>query len=336
MSKKSGDVVCAVFCTVKNEGPYILEWVAWCRLVGFDRIFIAQNDSDDGTIELLECLHQFGVITYLDNSFERPQGGPPPSHQARAYRLFLEMAKSERIDWAMAIDIDEFVFVHSDGENIAQIKGLIDDDLEELRLNWRFLSDADERRFVDALVTTRFRYTKPLGNIAKFPTPVKTLFSVDNALHLGPHFPSEYASEPKDIRNGSGLSVQSRERVSITDPDACRFGYVAHYRTKDLESFLMKAKRGIPNVNAKEVYDRDYWQIANTANVYIEDLASQSASIGEEIRNLDEICDGSAKPLHDASVKRWKSSIKGLWQNPDYLAIARRIDPTFDPTQQSF
>lgn len=45
----------AAICTVKDEAPYILEWIAWHRLVGFDKIIIAQNSSTDGTVELLEA-----------------------------------------------------------------------------------------------------------------------------------------------------------------------------------------------------------------------------------------------------------------------------------------
>ena len=37
----------AIGAIVKNEGPYLLEWIAFHRVVGVDRFFIADNASTD-------------------------------------------------------------------------------------------------------------------------------------------------------------------------------------------------------------------------------------------------------------------------------------------------
>ena len=37
----------AIGAIFKNEGPYILEWIAFHRAVGVDRFFIADNASDE-------------------------------------------------------------------------------------------------------------------------------------------------------------------------------------------------------------------------------------------------------------------------------------------------
>ena len=50
--------------TAKNEGPYLLEWVAYHRMIGFDNILIFQNDSDDYTHETLRILDSLGVVQY--------------------------------------------------------------------------------------------------------------------------------------------------------------------------------------------------------------------------------------------------------------------------------
>ena len=39
---------------MKNEGPYILEWLAYHRIVGFEDFLIYTNDCEDGTTEILE------------------------------------------------------------------------------------------------------------------------------------------------------------------------------------------------------------------------------------------------------------------------------------------
>ena len=65
---------------VKNEGPYILEWVAHHRLCGFSRIQIYQNDSNDMTVQILRTLERIGAIEFHNNRHNKG------AHQMRAYR----------------------------------------------------------------------------------------------------------------------------------------------------------------------------------------------------------------------------------------------------------
>ena len=57
--------------TVKDEGPHILEWVAWHRLCGFDRIMVFQNGSTDLTQRSLRVMHHHGIIEYVPNETVR-------------------------------------------------------------------------------------------------------------------------------------------------------------------------------------------------------------------------------------------------------------------------
>ena len=50
---------------MKLEEPYIVEWVAWYRLLGFE-IVIADHGGDDGQSELLAKLDALGLITRID------------------------------------------------------------------------------------------------------------------------------------------------------------------------------------------------------------------------------------------------------------------------------
>lgn len=95
--------------TAKNEGPYIWEWVAHHMLVGFDNIIIFQNDSDDKTHEILTALDQAGVITYRYNRAKRG------FHQINAYRRSARQGAYQASDWAMALDLDEFLVVKTGG-----------------------------------------------------------------------------------------------------------------------------------------------------------------------------------------------------------------------------
>ena len=60
----SGNVI--VGC-MKNEAPYILEWVAHHRAVGFDNFLIYTNDCTDGTDAVLARLQDLGILQHRNN-----------------------------------------------------------------------------------------------------------------------------------------------------------------------------------------------------------------------------------------------------------------------------
>ena len=52
---------------MKNEGPFILEWLAWHRAVGVTDVVVFSNDCTDGTDRLLDRLHAMGELVHLPN-----------------------------------------------------------------------------------------------------------------------------------------------------------------------------------------------------------------------------------------------------------------------------
>ena len=56
--------ITAVTC-VKNEGPFLLEWIAFNRLIGVTDFLFYSNDCTDGTAELLDALAARGMLIHL-------------------------------------------------------------------------------------------------------------------------------------------------------------------------------------------------------------------------------------------------------------------------------
>src|SRR3954453_16875073 len=53
----------AVVACAKNEGIYLHEWVAYHTLIGFDQVFVYDNESTDGSDKLLKELEGHGLVT---------------------------------------------------------------------------------------------------------------------------------------------------------------------------------------------------------------------------------------------------------------------------------
>jgi hypothetical protein len=61
----------AIVTTMKNEGPFILEWIAYHRAIGVDDFLIYTNDCTDGTDTMLQMLMAKGLCQWRENPFAR-------------------------------------------------------------------------------------------------------------------------------------------------------------------------------------------------------------------------------------------------------------------------
>ena len=93
--------------TVKNEGPYLWEWVSYNKSIGFDNIVIFQNDSNDMTHGILHEMRSAGLISYFYNNAE------PNKHQIQAYSRATKTAAYQQSDWILALDLYEFLTINT-------------------------------------------------------------------------------------------------------------------------------------------------------------------------------------------------------------------------------
>ena len=92
----------AIGAIMKSEAPYIVEWVAWHRLNGFELI-IADNGGGDGQTELLARLDAAGLVKRVEARALRFKPQVP------AYNHILRHAAKAGIDILGFIDADEFL-----------------------------------------------------------------------------------------------------------------------------------------------------------------------------------------------------------------------------------
>ena len=103
LTHRSPRPVLALAAIVKNEGPYLLEWVAWHRLQGITTFFIADNGSDDGTTALLDAMARAGLVIHF-----RFVPAPGVAPQLPAYRRIIRRY-GHRAQWFAFFDADEFL-----------------------------------------------------------------------------------------------------------------------------------------------------------------------------------------------------------------------------------
>lgn len=147
LAKRPGRVLLS---SLRNEAPVLLEWVAYHRAIGFDRIVIAHNDCTDGSAELLAALEAIGWVTALDNP---TPAGEAPQRMAAARLMASGVLKGG--DWAIWLDLDEFLNIHVGDRTLDALLDRIGP-AKALLIPWRLFGDSGMGGLPTRFVTEAF------------------------------------------------------------------------------------------------------------------------------------------------------------------------------------
>lgn len=233
--------------SMRDEGPYALEFVAHHRAIGFDRIFVASNDCRDGTDLLLDALDRAGAITHF-----RSTVAPGEIPQHAAYAGMRRAHGLDRADWLMVLDADEFLDVTTGGGHVQDLTAAAGPSVDIVMLNARTFGTAAEQEWRPGLVTEQFVRRLPERHRAN--GPVKTLTrGLGRFRHIHNHSVMGYAGA-HDLTvmraDGSTFPIPPREkmwtRLRNVPVDEIRYGlaHYNHYAVKSLASFLLRQDRG--------------------------------------------------------------------------------------------
>ena len=128
LNGNSGNVI--VGC-MKNEAPYILEWIAYHRAIGIDSFLIYTNGCEDGTVEILDRLQAMGVLFHEDNNAWK--GNSPQQH---ALNRAVKHPLVVQAEWVTHIDIDEFINVRFGNGTLPEFIEQIGD-ATNVAMTWR-------------------------------------------------------------------------------------------------------------------------------------------------------------------------------------------------------
>lgn len=226
----------AVAAIFKNEGPYVLEWVAHYRLLGFDRIIVADNNSTDETTDILKKLDAAGIVTHLP--FPGEPGKPP---QIWSYlRMFLDYGNS--VDWMAFVDADEFIEPVPGTPGLSDWLAALPADVGAVALNWKVHGSAGRKAPGEGLVLERFptrarderginAIFKSICRCSAFDKPINAHF-----FKLNPGY--RYV-------DSSGQNLARAEKTGLSVKPVFKSFFVRHYITKSEEEFRnRKASRG--------------------------------------------------------------------------------------------
>jgi hypothetical protein len=213
--------ICASY---RWEGPYLREWVAFHRLMGVERFFLYDNDSDDEHLAALAPYVADGTVD-LRHWPEYPMG------QVKAYAHCLR-EHSQDARWIAFVDVDEFLFSPG-GRPLPEVLKRYER-WPGLGVNRVTFGTSGHETKPDGLVVES--YTRRL-EVPGMTASVKCI--VDPARTTRP-------LNPHTFEHTEGHAVDENERplqgtfAASTSSDVLR---VNHYYTKSDEELLLKYSR---------------------------------------------------------------------------------------------
>lgn len=220
----------SIAAILKNEQPYILEWLAYHMAIGINDFYIADNISTDGSSELLCQLDKLKIITRIEHPTEN---NTPP--QLSAYNKILSIVDKEK--WVAFIDADEFIHLSNFEEGLDKIKDLLQDESNgAISLNWAVYGSSHSILPDDGLVIERF--TKRAVEEHPVNKHYKSIVRVRDVIGTGltPHAFKINAEKKFIMPNG-----QKQEKVDgisdIVDWTGIRLN---HYVIKSRAEFINK------------------------------------------------------------------------------------------------
>ena len=293
-----------IFTCVRNEGPFLLEWVAFHRLAGFSDVLIFTNDCDDGSDVIAARLDAMGLAKHVPQGDTTERG--PQWTALRSDVLGRALAEA---DWAMHLDTDEFLNLPDGLDGLIGAMG----EAVAISLPWRFFGNAGVARFEDALVTEQFTRTGPYPlALPRQALMFKTLFRPDAFEAPGIHAPRPEGDVPLWL-NGNGRKVSAGfhpKRPLLAGPDVGNgLGQINHYALKSRESFLVKAARGLPNRRDVSI-DLSYWVLRNFNSEVDRGLADQAGPVAA--LRAEWLQDAELGALHAEAVRWHRAEIERL------------------------
>ena len=318
-----------VLTSMKNEAPFILEWVAYHKAIGATHFLVYTNDCTDNTNDILDRLSEMGLVTRLDNPWN-PKSNKKPQHVA------LEDAQKQPVlkeaDWVLTIDVDEFVNIHvGDGTFPDLFKACNDPNV--ISFTWKFFGNDGIDTYEDKPVIEQFTACAP-----EFIPKPRLGWGFKSMVHrsapytkIGVHRPLKIESDEavEQVRwvNGSGrmmpeMLLTNNGWRSTKRSLGYRFATLNHYILRSADSFLVKRERGRIN-HTEQDQGVDYWMRRNYTSEQDNRMHQRLPLMEQERASL--MADAQLSKLHGEAVSWHKDRIATLKADPGYKTLYREI-----------
>lgn len=224
---------------------FVIEWVAYYRVLGFDNLIVFTNDCTDGSDALLERLAELGYVSHFDH---HPLPGASP--QFEAIKIAMSLPVVREAGWLLHVDADEFLDVSVGEGRIQDLIHTVGCDADVIAILWKLFGHNGVERWEGGSVLRQF--TRSQGVPMRRTINHKSLFRPWKFGRCTDHMPKDPLFDEVRLVNAVG---QALDAGMIRHPTKSRYkmkfsqltfenAALNHYAVKSPDLFLMKNDRG--------------------------------------------------------------------------------------------
>ena len=213
----------AIGAIMKDEGPYLKEWLDFHILVGVTKFYLYDNGSTDNTTEILKPYIKSGIVEYTF--------WPGKAMQRPAYHDIINKHSFDT-RWLALIDLDEFLVpvVH---DTIPEFLHSIKRNFSQLVVTWVIYGSSGHIHKPDGLVMENFKHR------AKKTWGVKSI--------VNPRMLVEYRTLHVNFIAGWTIDNNGKRLGYINQtyaPPPYNLLRLNHYYTKSYDEYIARLNRG--------------------------------------------------------------------------------------------
>jgi hypothetical protein len=262
MNKKNIKPV--IVAIAKKEQPYIEEWVRWHIALGFDHIYLYDNEDTPTYENLLQRYSEFVSVMYLPGNNYIHYDYKFNHNKAVQYVALEDFVINHRMTennntHAIHIDIDEFIVLKQHNNIKDFIKEFFVEDCGAIGINWRFFGDSGQQEYSPDPVVSRFIKRQKEGD-----QHIKTLFDIR-------YFDCFGNSHYVNLNNGLKTKTTNKKHINGPFNHEYDFNYIQinHYKSKTYHEFseiINRLRVDLPIYSQSPIANTD--TIQNIFNTY--------------------------------------------------------------------
>ena len=239
----------AVVAIMKDEDPYVKEWIDYHLLAGVDHFYIYDNDSTPEFKKILQPYIDAKIVTYTPI--------PGKAQQMAAYNDAVKRFRFES-RYIAFLDADEFIFPKSK----PTVTEILDETLSKLpraaglSIKWMFYGSSGHEK-ADYTQGVLDRFTKRDANLNGSIKSILNPRSID--FFWTPHFPNFF--------DETVFALSDEIAAQLKLDNISEKIVLNHYHTKSREEYENKNKRGDGSFNKDGKYGDGLFKILDKNDV---------------------------------------------------------------------